>query len=39
MAVNEITARRTIPDIKEEIETLRVPYERDALTSKTGRSS
>ena len=39
MAVSEITARRTIPDIKEKIETLRAPYERDALTSKTGRSS
>jgi small-conductance mechanosensitive channel len=35
MAVNEITARRTIRDVKEERETLRAPYERDALTSKT----
>ena len=39
MALNEITARRTIRDIQEESETLRAPYERDALSPKTGRSS
>jgi hypothetical protein len=39
MTVNEITARRTIPDLKEAIETLRAPYHPDALTSEAEGAS
>ena len=39
ITLNEITARRAIRNLKEEIETLRPPYHPEALTSKTGRAS
>ena len=32
VTVNEITARRTIPNLQDEIDTLRAPYHPDALT-------
>jgi hypothetical protein len=39
VTVNEITARRTIPKLKDEIETLRAPYYPDALTPESERES
>ena len=39
IAVNEITARRTISALKEELKTLRAPYGTSTLTSETGRAS
>ena len=39
IAMNEITARRTISALKEKLKTLRAPYAPGTLTSETGRAS
>jgi len=39
LAMNEITARRTISALKEELKTLRAHYVPGTLTSETGRAS